>query len=228
MGRGDRRELWNRESGKYVARAMALAEFPLPPTCLPRPGDWVLDAGCGAGNHLGMYRLITSTVFGVDLSDAMSRAAARHAVTVQGDVQLLPFRGAAFDYVSSHVVISHVPDSRAALAELARVTKAGGRLLLVVPNRWSFITPMRVLLVRLGKYTLGSCRHYTVGTLRAEGRAHGLRVVCAAAVQKLPTAPSRLRAVPAWLGYCLDEAVRRVYTLWGGDLAVLFEKHGAG
>lgn len=218
------RKLWNAESEKYFARGTTLADFPLPAEFLPRPGDRVLDAGCGSGNYMGIYRRITSRVFGVDFSDTMTRAAARYGDVVQGDVQQLPVRDGAFDYISSHLVINHVPDTYGALAELARVTKHGGRLVVVVPNRLSVLAVMRTVMMKLGKYPLGPCRHYAAATLSAEGKTLGLSVVRACTIPKVPSASQPLRKVAYWIAYLLDEAGRRLYRLWGGDVAVLFEK----
>lgn len=226
MKQAELRRLWNGQSAKYVERSSALADFPLPAEFLPRPGERVLDAGCGSGNVMGMYREITADVYGLDFSEAMTRAAARYGGAVQGDVQRLPFKGGTFAYVSSHVVINHVLDGSAALAELARVTKRGGRLVVVVTNRLSFLAPQRALMMRLGKYTLGTCRHYTLPMLRGEGRTHGLSVRRFYTIPKVPTAPTPLRYFTSWLGYAMDQMVRAVYPRWGGDLAVLFEKSG--
>ncbi len=226
MTQPELRRLWNAESEKYFARGSTLADFPLPADFLPRPGDKVLDAGCGSGNYMGIYRQVTKRVFGVDFSDSMTRAAARYGNVVQGDVQQLPMKDGAFDYTSSHLVINHVPDTYGALAELARVTKNGGRLVVVVPNRLSVLAAMRVVMRKLGKYPLGPCRHYAAATLGAEGRSLGLLVVRACAIRKVPTASRPVRKLASWIGCVLDEAARRVYVLWGGDLAVLFEKHG--
>lgn len=220
----DLRRLWDGESRKYVGRGDSLADFPLPAEFLPRAGERVLDAGCGAGNYLSMYRRITGEVFGVDFSSAMVSAATNCGRVVQGDIQQLPFGSAQFDYASSHVVISHVHDPRAALAELARITKPGGRLVVVVPNWLSFLAPARVLMIRLGKYSLGPCRHYSLFSLRREGAEHGLVVRRVHTVPKVPSAPSPLRSFFSWLGYGMDQAMRAAYPHWGGDLAVLFEK----
>lgn len=224
MDRAELRRLWDRESHKYLAVSQTVADFPLPAEFLPQVGERVLDAGCGAGNHLGMYRRITADVVGLDFSESMTRAAAQHGAVVQGDVQQLPFRSGVFDYVASHLVISHVLDGRTALAELARVTKPGGRLVVAVTNRLSFLAPMRTLMVKLGRYTLGPCQHYTVGTLRSEGAPLGLAMRRACAICKPPTAPNLWRAGPAWLASSLDRIVHAIYPLWGGDLAALLEK----
>jgi ubiquinone/menaquinone biosynthesis C-methylase UbiE len=222
----DLRRLWDAETEKYRHRSSALADFPLPAEFLPRPGERVLDAGCGAGTFMGMYRQITASVHGLDFSRAMARAAACHGPTVQGDVQWLPFRDQSFDYVSSHVVINHVLDDRRALAELARVSKTAGRVLVVVPNWVSFLAPGRVLMTALGRYTLGFSRHYTPSMLRRAGRRVGLSVQRMDTIPKKPTSSTAWRRLPSWSGYVLDQGLRRLHHLWGGDLAVLFEKSG--
>jgi SAM-dependent methyltransferase len=218
------RALWDGEVGKYAERGSRDADFPLPADWLPRPGDKALDAGCGGGNYLAIYRRITPAVFGVDFSAAMTRAAARYGYTVQADVRRLPFRSDEFDYVSSYVVINHVLDSRAALEELARVARPGGRVLVVVPNWLSFLAPARTIMIKLGRYSLGPCRHYTPGMLRDEGAESGLNVSAVATIPKVPSATTPGRQIPSWIGYSLDHVLHAVVPSWGGDLAVLFEK----
>ncbi len=105
---------------------------------LPQPIEplAILDAGCGTG---GMIRHLTSygSVVGVDLaSDALAFARLRNPERlVQGSLLRLPFPAETFDLVSCFDVIYHqaVPDDDAALAEIARVLRKEGTLLLRVP-----------------------------------------------------------------------------------------------
>ena len=104
-----------------------------------RPGEAVLDAGCGPGPHLGL--LITAVapdgrVVGVDLAaDRLTVAAqlwpehvASGALRLeQGDLRRLPF-GSEFDLVWMSFVLHHVPEPGAALGDLAKVVKPGGRI----------------------------------------------------------------------------------------------------
>jgi len=96
----------------------------------------ILDVGCGTGGmipHLGKY----GSVIGVDLSDrALSFAKRRErGRLVQGGLPCLPFRSRSFDLVTSFDVIYHqaVADDQEALAEMARLLRPGGTLLLRVP-----------------------------------------------------------------------------------------------
>jgi SAM-dependent methyltransferase len=97
----------------------------------------ILDAGCGTG---GMLRALErkGAALGIDVSTEAIRFARRRAgpsPLVRGDVSRLPFASSSFDLVTSFDVLYHrnVPDDALALAELARVLKPGGILLMRVP-----------------------------------------------------------------------------------------------
>ena len=57
------------------------------------------------------------------------------AGVVQSPGEHLPFPDAAFDAVFSHEVLEHVADDRACAAEMVRITRSGGRIVVFVPNR---------------------------------------------------------------------------------------------
>ncbi|MET9573638.1 methyltransferase domain-containing protein [Streptomyces virginiae] len=117
------------------AFATAVAEFGL------RPGDRVLDAGCGTGRALGALRAAVGpagTVLGVDLTPQMLAAAQRAGGAAEGflmlaDVARLPLRDEALDAVFAAGLIAHLPDPAANLRELSRVVRPGGRLALFHP-----------------------------------------------------------------------------------------------
>ena len=96
----------------------------------------VLDAGCGSG---GMTRFLgrRGIVTGVDLAPEALELAKRRGLTrlARASVGQLPFRSASFDVVTSFDVLYHlnVHDDRAALAELHRVLRPGGVLLIRLP-----------------------------------------------------------------------------------------------
>jgi SAM-dependent methyltransferase len=106
----------------------------------------VLDVGCGVG-HWGrlLARVLPSNarVTGVDrdpfwVEQATERAAASpHSVSFHyevSSVERLPFENNAFDLVTCQTVLIHVPDRRAALAEMIRVAKPGGLIAVAEPN----------------------------------------------------------------------------------------------
>jgi SAM-dependent methyltransferase len=115
-----------------------------------RPGDRVLDMGCGAGRHaFEMYRRGGDVVAfdqdgdelaGVlDLFGAMRDAGevpdGAEADIKQGDALSLPFADAEFDRVVASEVLEHIPADTDAIAELARVLRPGGTMAVTVP-RW--------------------------------------------------------------------------------------------
>jgi demethylmenaquinone methyltransferase/2-methoxy-6-polyprenyl-1,4-benzoquinol methylase/phosphoethanolamine N-methyltransferase len=112
-----------------------------------RPGEAVLDVGCGTGElTLAAKRRVGSqgAVHGIDAAPEMiafARGKAhRQGVDVDfrpGVVEKLPFPDASFDVVLSSLMVHHLPDDlkREGLAEIRRVLKPGGRLLVVDMKR---------------------------------------------------------------------------------------------
>lgn len=108
------------------------------------PGATVLDVGCGFGlESLRLARAVApgGAVTGVDASarfvaEARRRAAADGlAVTfVEGDATALPFPDGAFDVARAERVLVYVPDPDAAIAEMVRVTRPGGRIAVITPD----------------------------------------------------------------------------------------------
>ncbi|MEU1663669.1 methyltransferase domain-containing protein [Streptomyces sparsogenes] len=117
------------------AYAAAVADLGL------RPGDAVLDAGCGTGRALPALRAAvgpTGTVLGADATPAMLDAAVRagrhrDAALALADVTRLPLRDGCLDAVFGAGLISHLPDPEAGLRELARVVRPQGLLALFHP-----------------------------------------------------------------------------------------------
>jgi len=115
-----------------------------------RPGDVVLDAGCGTGALASAVLTVPGTrVVGVDPSGAYLQAARAHAVAPratfeEGDVQRLRFADAAFDRTLSMLVLNFVPDPARALGEMARVTRPGG---VVAAAVWDYGDGMEMLRV---------------------------------------------------------------------------------
>ena len=102
---------------------------------LPLPANArVLDAGCGSGRTL--QELVDyGEVSGIELdTDAAEMARSRALGEVQvGRLEELPWDDGTFDLITCLDVVEHVPDDVAALAELLRVSRPGGWLLVTVP-----------------------------------------------------------------------------------------------
>jgi arsenite methyltransferase len=115
-----------------------------------RGDEQVLDVGCGRGLMTigAAKRLTTGRVIGIDIWDAKDQASTSPAVTLDNagvagvkdrvevqtaDARKLPFADNSFDVITSHWVVHNIPDEagrKQALAEIARVLRSGGRLLL--------------------------------------------------------------------------------------------------
>lgn len=96
-----------------------------------RPGDRVLDVGAGTGVSTAELAGSGAYAVGVDLSLGMLRAGRRVRPGVPllaGDALRLPFRDGSFDAATISFALRNVVDPGAALRELARVTRSGGRL----------------------------------------------------------------------------------------------------
>jgi SAM-dependent methyltransferase len=113
-------------------------------TLQPRPGRRILDVGCGRGKaqvHLSRLRLTQVELFAVDVVPervqaalAASRAHNIRAGFAAADACALPFPDATFDSTFTVAVLQHISDVSGAVAELARVTRPGGRIVAVEPD----------------------------------------------------------------------------------------------
>lgn len=128
-----------------VLHALVRAELAAPAgTRRPR----ALDVGCGTGFQTAILLELGYETLGVDLSPALLRVAGARcagARLVQGDVEVLPWRDEAVDLVvSCGSTLSFVPRADRAIAEISRVLRPGGRVLLEVEHRWSLDLLWRV------------------------------------------------------------------------------------
>jgi ubiquinone/menaquinone biosynthesis C-methylase UbiE len=93
----------------------------------------VLDVGCGVGEDA---RALGAAAIGIDSSATMTlEARARGGTFVRGDVHALPFADASAGGARTERVLQHVEDPNRALRELARVVRAGGRVVLAEPDQ---------------------------------------------------------------------------------------------
>lgn len=130
----DRRAAYGEPS--YVWRAGQERRFEMVRRRVPLAGRHVLDVGCGVGMYTTAFLRETPHVFGVEIErERALEAQERAAGVVQSSGERLPFPDSTFDVVFSHEVLEHVADDRACAAEMARVTRAGGHIVVFVPNR---------------------------------------------------------------------------------------------
>lgn len=102
------------------------------------PGQRVLDLGCGPGDGTAWLAAQGAAAIGLDYSAGMVASARREPSLVgrlvRGDAGRLPFAEASFDKVVCTNSFHHYPDHARALAEMRRVLKPGGLLVLVDPR----------------------------------------------------------------------------------------------
>ena len=113
-------------------------------TLRPRPGNRILDVGCGQGLaevSLGRLHISQVRLVGIDLAVAKVVAALQETKAhnqrvgfAAADASQLPFRDGAFDSLFCVAVLQHIVDAGSAIAEFARVTASHGRILAVEPD----------------------------------------------------------------------------------------------
>jgi len=116
-------------------------------TLRPKPGKRILDVGSGSGTaeaSLARLRMSQVQLFGVDLIiDRIKTAKATisgmnaRASYAAADACHLPFADESFDSTFCVAVLQHIRDVASALAEFARVTRPGGRIVAVEPDNMS-------------------------------------------------------------------------------------------
>ena len=103
-------------------------------------GDRVLDVGCGTGDDVAALTAIvqpTGIAVGIDASRAMIAEGRRRAVSsvlLVADAHRLPFDDEWFDCCRADRTLMHVDDVDLVLAEMVRVTRSGGRIVVSEPD----------------------------------------------------------------------------------------------
>ena len=176
----------------YVWRAGQTRRLGMVRAAAPRlgqPGARVLENGCGVGAYIGPLRQFTPHVFGLEyeFERAVEAAAANPPpLIVCAAGEALPYPAGTFDVMLSNEVLEHVQDDRAAVAEMVRALRPGGRAVIFCPNRWYPVETHGIYW--RGRYVFGNIPlvNYLPDALRnrlaPHVRAytgHGLRRLCA-------------------------------------------------
>lgn len=145
---------WDR---KFAVFSAALARY--------LPCEAFLDAGCGDGRYLAALPslgLVPARTIGTDIADSILRTAATTAERAGVEVELvranlesLPFPNDSFDLVLCVQVIEHLLDPARGIAELGRVLRPGGVLILSTDHNRNLVSqvlnvPRRVVVGALG------------------------------------------------------------------------------
>ena len=210
---------------------------------LVRPGDRLLDAGCGSG-RLFAYDLRDrpSLVVGVDTSPDVGHNANIDA-PLRASLTALPFASEIFNLIICKYVLEHLAEPESAFRELARVLRPHGRLLILTPNRFHYVPLLASLLPPSFQRLVARGRGLTPGEvhptlyrantprrLQRLGRQAGLRV---AVLRVFETPPVYLafHPLPFTLGVAYERLVNRFEALAPlrvNLLAVLRKPQGSG
>ena len=144
-------------------------------------GPRILDAGCGEG--ITLQKLIEgfpeAEIEAVDIDSENVRICGEHGLRVrQASLYDLPYKDASFDTVLLVEVIEHLDAPEKALAELARVTRLGGRFIIVYPVDWAMLLA-RVLCLRFREavFDPGQTRQWTWTALKRATISAGYRPI---------------------------------------------------
>lgn len=104
------------------------------------PGDFVIDVGCGRAEYLRLLLTHTPNAFGIEtaarkLADCFALHPELQDRVLAESAESMPFPSEHFDVVIVNEVLEHIADEDAALREIHRVLKPGGKFLLFCPNR---------------------------------------------------------------------------------------------
>lgn len=115
-----------------------------------RPGERLLEIGCGEGGNLFHLRNRQGTLFGVDFSPAKVAFAHRVAIAhcAAADAVALPFADGTFDAILIRDLLHHLPHPALAIVEARRVLRPGGRLTLIEPNGKSLLVFLQATLIK--------------------------------------------------------------------------------
>jgi SAM-dependent methyltransferase len=192
-----------------------------------KPGERVLDIGCGDGAFTEEASRRTGNVVGLDFSREMLDAARERLAHVpgiewvEGDAAALPFPDASFDAALAVAMLGMMPDPLAVVREAFRVLKPSGRLILADLNRWSSWAAERRIRGWLKPSAVwGKARFFSAADLRCLLRDAGFQDIALRGAVYYPPVDSALflrhmRPVE-WLGQIGKLPGAALWIVYGG------------
>jgi ubiquinone/menaquinone biosynthesis C-methylase UbiE len=149
----------------------------------PRPGERVLDLGCGPGRGTRALLERGCRVVAADYSFEMGKRAAAsvhgRAAVVRADAEVLPFASGSFDAALCTNSFHHYPRPEASLREIRRVIRQGGRLSLVDPALESLASRIAIFGFEKRVFGLEEVHLYSLDEWRKVLRDAGFAAVVA-------------------------------------------------
>jgi SAM-dependent methyltransferase len=192
-----------RQEPAYAAYKLRVAEL-----LEPSPGGTYLEVGCGTGHDaLALASRFGVTVAGVDLSSAMVDEARRRGLSEAqvASADALPFDDASFGGCWADRVLQHLERPEAALAEMVRVTKPGGRVVVADPDYDTQVVDVedqglarRVLRFRADHLLRNGTMAHRAGGLLADAGLADVVVEAAPVVLRDPAALDNAMGLRTW------------------------------
>jgi SAM-dependent methyltransferase len=173
----------------------------------------VLEAGCGTGQTLALFSPRHTTI-ALDISVTALALAKRTAdpVLVLGTIFSIPVKDDSCDLVYNSGVIEHFKDPHnvEAVREMARVTRRGGHVIVIVPNSFCpWYRAGKAVAVALKRFEFGYEEDYSLSRLKRVAEAGGLSVISAFGLQALPPLATNDREIlPAGIRRTIGVAER--------------------
>jgi SAM-dependent methyltransferase len=105
-----------------------------------KPGQRLLDAGCGRYMKFCKELSDVARVVGIDLESTFETDNQRAPFGIRGDLSSLPFGSNYFDMVISRSVVEHLEDPLRVFREFCRVLRPGGKLIIITPNKYDYVS----------------------------------------------------------------------------------------
>jgi ubiquinone/menaquinone biosynthesis C-methylase UbiE len=109
------------------------------------PGGRLLDAGCGRYLKFSKELAGIAEVVGIDLESTLETTNRSCPFGVRGDLSHLPFPAGLFDLIISRSVVEHLDDPGQVFREFCRVLKPGGKVILLTPNKYDYVSMIAAL-----------------------------------------------------------------------------------